>query len=335
MAQLRTLGDPMISTANTRPLSKNGEGATFIAVFLLLIPLAYSDEIVDVPLDAFSVEGWRWTLVALDAVLLALVLQCKRVIRLHLNHPPRVRIFLWWLSGAALTLGLDVMVTIQWQGVGVRMGPDLVASILYTISLTLLIAATVDASPLVLVRQFRAKRSDEWMRLRVAIPLLIGTLAAYVGSTIWAHGLNRHATRVLAPLDQNHVKEFTLPEQQNLLATMCSGAVDQEYFAQVSQVIPLLLVALGVEAGFFWRLMRAPAHRAMTITTVFVLCIGEVLALSALPKSGKGCGDVLHGWHEHIAFVFTLEACFIALATLVWVLVVRPAPENEDGVPPA
>jgi hypothetical protein len=34
---------------------------------------------------------------------------------------------------------------------------------------------------------------------------------------------------------------------------LCGAAVDQEYFAQLSQVIPLLLVAVGLEAGFFAR----------------------------------------------------------------------------------
>lgn len=99
-------------------------------------------------------------------------------------------------------------------------------------------------------------------------------------------------------------------------------------------MIPLLLVALGVEAGFFQRVMREPAPRSMAITTIFVLCIGEVLALSALPKSGKGCGDVLYEWHEYIAFIFTLEACFVALVTLVWVLIEGRALENKDGAVP-
>ena len=83
----------------------------------------------------------------------------------------------------------------------------------------------------------------------------------------------------------------------------------------------MLLVAVGLEARFFERLLDEPRQRAMTIFAVVMLCVGEALAISALPKSNQGCDDLLSGWHEYTAFVLTLEACFVALATLMWALI--------------
>jgi len=53
------------------------------------------------------------------------------------------------------------------------------------------------------------------------------------------------------------------------------NTISQEYFAQVSQIIPLLLVATGLEASLFRRNVDNPVRRAMTILTIAVLCVGE------------------------------------------------------------
>jgi hypothetical protein len=59
----------------------------------------------------------------------------------------------------------------------------------------------------------------------------------------------------------------------------------------------------------------------MTIVSIVILCIGEALAISALPTDNEGPGDVLHGWHEYTAFVLTVQGVAVVLTILVWALV--------------
>ena len=107
------------------------------------------------------------------------------------------------------------------------------------------------------------------------------------------------------------------------------GAIRPEYFSNVSQVIPLLLVALGIERRFFERFLRETVQRAITMFTVLVLCIGELLALSVLPSPNQGCGRVLSAPHEWIAFTTTVFACSTALMLLFWALIPVPSSDNQ------
>ena len=121
------------------------------------------------------------------------------------------------------------------------------------------------------------------------------------------------------------------PDLGALVDSLCSGAVDQQYFGQVSQAIPLLLVAVGLESQLFRRLSRDVAVESITwgvaTITVIVLLIGEAFAISALPFSNKGCDNLMAGWHEYLAFIFTLEACSVGLVSLLWALTLRPGRE--------
>jgi len=101
---------------------------------------------------------------------------------------------------------------------------------------------------------------------------------------------------------------------------MPTGAVSQEYFAQVSQLIPLVLIGVGIEGRYFRTRLKERIPRATIVFTVVWLVAGEALALSALPESNEGCGEVLHGLHEYAAFVLTIEAAFVGLAMLVFAL---------------
>ena len=140
--------------------------------------------------------------------------------------------------------------------------------------------------------------------------MLTGTFAAYVGSNVWLNILEHSARRTC--YDET-----------------CHGAVASEYFSALSQVIPLLLVAVGIEAGVFKASLKDDVPRAMTITTVVILCVAEVLALSALVSPNRGSpNEILSEWHEYLTFFVTWEACFIALSLLVWVLIFRSAEED-------
>ncbi len=41
----------------------------------------------------------------------------------------------------------------------------------------------------------------------------------------------------------------------------------------------------------------------------------------------------LHGWHEYLTFVMSLQAVFTAITTLVWVLVVNVPDDETAGEP--
>jgi hypothetical protein len=199
------------------------------------------------------------------------------------------------------------------------------------VTLSILFAATVGANPRrLLTHDGRVTDPDAWRRFLPGIPLILGTFAAWIGNEIWFR-LNDNAVRTFADaLEVARREGLTDPVED-----LCVGAVGPEYFAQLSQVIPLLLVALGVERRFFERLLTEPVQWALTIFTVLLLCFGEATAISALPSPNQGCGNVLSIFHEHAAFTFTLLACFIALATLVWALVVAsPTARSKHAAGP-
>jgi hypothetical protein len=169
-------------------------------------------------------------------------------------------------------------------------------------------------------RAGRAADPDGWRRFLPGLPLLIGTYAAFVGSSLW-FSLEAAAVRTVAEARELASREGL----SGPINDLCVGAVKPEYFAQVGQIIPLLLVAFGLERRFFDQLLKEPVQRALAIFTVTLLCVGEALAISALPSPNQGCGNVLAVPHEYTAFVVTLLACFIALSTLVWALMAVPS----------
>ncbi|WP_309111355.1 hypothetical protein [Saccharothrix sp.] len=203
-----------------------------------------------------------------------------------------------------ITLGLDVLESVVFRRrAGFEASTlwfDLAVAPLYVAALAMVLAATFDADPRVLTsRRLRARRPQEWARVRAAVPLLAGTLAAYFATTWW---------------------EFQL---------VAGEGIEPEFFAQMSQVIALLLVALCIEVGFYRTAVTDPTQRPMAVLAVSVLCVGEVMALSALTKKG----DEIYGWHMYGSFIATVEACLVAFATLTWVLIIRrPA---EAAVEPA
>jgi hypothetical protein len=89
-------------------------------------------------------------------------------------------------------------------------------AIFYYIGFLFLASASMAVNPL----HLRGENSSETQaRFVLGVPLLVGTLGAYAVSYSW----------------------------------QWTGAVSREYFAQISQVIPLLFVAVGFEGGYFRR----------------------------------------------------------------------------------
>jgi hypothetical protein len=297
-------------TAPALDVAGNSIGGIALAVvFVTFVPLAFSGDFLDAAYEAADEEQPEWLLSVVDALLLAVVLVFGRSVRRKTGFGEvGVRTWQWWLWGAVLTLGLDLELD---RPLGI---PTFGRSLLYVISLGMLVAYTLKVDPVRVLRPWGRTGADEEARrrFRPALPLLVGTLAAYAGSQIWIEQLE----------PGTNWSDCSARDPP-------AGAVDKEYFAQLSQVIPLLLVALGIEAGFFRELLRDPVLRAMTIVTVLILVVGEAFAISALPESNKGCGNVLYPLHEYSAFVFTLEASFVALSTLVLALVITSAKDDR------
>ena len=146
---------------------------------------------------------------------------------------------------------------------------------------------------------------------------------------MWTDYFNVDVIRMLDDELAAEVDQLPLFERETVLREICDPAVAPSYFEQVAQIIPLLLITLGIEFGFFRATLREPAQRAATAATVALMSIGLVCALSTLPWGGDECGEILEAWHEYLTFVVSLQAIFTGLATLMWLLVVT-VPDEED-----
>jgi hypothetical protein len=295
-------------------------------LFVAFVPLAFSEDFIEAVSDATRTQPPPDMVVAVDLLLLACLFLLTVALWTPSGEAPRSWSFApWWIAGAALTLVVDVALTrwIDRESLGIEIG----SSLLYVFSLALIVAATVGVNPSrIRIRDGTARA--EWIRFRPMVPLLVGTLAAYVATILWSRYLLGEDVARLISDAQAMAKRIGLeadvntPEGRQALDALCAGAVHQQYFAQISQVIPLLLVGLGIESNFIRELLTKPVQREITIVTIVILAVAEALAISALTEPNEGCGEVLFGWHEYAAFTITIEASFAALALLVWALVV-------------
>ncbi len=264
-----------------------------VVVFLTFILLAFSGDFLEATLYLAGREAPPPVLLVVDGALLILVGVVTAALHWPYDSVSRLRLAICWSNGALLTLAPDVIWALAIAEDRYHVAVDLWLAPVYIASLSALALAVVGAPPVK-----RRPADGEWGTFRAVVPLLVGTTAAYMGSTAWGWYLDPLAIRSPDPSGD------------------CTGGVDQEYFAQLSQVIPLLLVALGIEAGLFRSRPRHTVERSVAILTVLVLCIAEALAISALPVSNDACRQLLSPWHEYVAFVTTLEASFVALAVL-------------------
>ncbi|MBN6034072.1 hypothetical protein [Amycolatopsis sp. 195334CR] len=301
-----------------------------LGIFMVLIALAFSDEFLSIFLQVGSLSsiGSDWVLIGVDAGLLAIILLVKALFRRRIKgNRSRRDIWTWWFVGAALTLALD-LATALFPGHlyqverarvpgeppnkdGIPVWFDLMANLAFTIGLALVLMATLHASPsLVFSRKRREGNKEEVRRLCATIPLLVGTLVAYFATTWWQQDLDDPPTTSGCPCDQPTL-------------------IDQEFFAQMSQVLALLIVALGIEVGFFRRFISDTGRAPIAVFAISTLCIGDILALSALVKPI----EYLQSWHVYAAFILSIEACAVAFCTVIWVLTSRHAKENEEFHP--
>jgi hypothetical protein len=299
--------------------------------FFTLLLLAFSDEPMYAVQQIPGVEPLRWWIyLSFEVVVLSLLFWQRHRIRKAMDLPRAWPVALWWFGGATLMLYSDA----RWVGLRFPAGlpqpwEDGLEAGISALAVLILLATTIGANPLMLfASRFRKNKKKIWKGLRAAIPLMVGIFFAYLASVWW--------DRSLEPMSNDG-----------------SSTVDVQFFAQASQVLPLLIVALGYEIGTFRKAMRRPAQRASAVVSLVFLCVGEVLALSVLVHPSDEAGttltnliaallgkaparDLEFNWHIYSAFVVVTMAGLIGLATLVGALLAegRARKKKKKKSPP-
>ena len=333
-----------------RALRSTGQksAVTLTAVLLAFIVLAFDGTLIG---SVYALSGPpefndRHAVVfilASDASLLAVIWLLMRSTWSQLPRERERQLLKWYIVGG----GLYTLADCTWTLIPDQAAPStywyhFAVEPVYTLSLAAILAAVVDAVP-----RSQLKRSGSqggsppsmWFRYRPAIPLLIGIFAAYIAMDVYAFAMYPSGIWTFGQAAELATRSGLIGESSGLTAGeeaavvigLCRSAVDQQYFAQLSQIIPLLIVAVGVEAGFFRKLLDHPLHRAITIVTVASLAVAELLAIMILTKSNNGCGDLISPAFEVTAFVFTIEATVVSLSTLIWALVAPRDSKHAQG----
>ena len=298
---------------------QRGDRAVFGVVFLMLFAFSYSEQLVS---GLFPVVGgggltaWRVTVVVVDVAVLGLVGLMKGIVTRADGDAPRL--WVWWWTGVAILIAVDVLRLFPVEAIGL----DLLTATVYAAAMGLTMAASLNADPLALFSTARrVALPTDWARVRAVVPLVFGTWLCYLAASAFVDYFDLRAVRALDPATADKVAEMPIPEQMAVLSQLCQGAISPVFFELIVEVLPVLLLTLGIEFNYFRRTLTDAGQRAATAATVTVMAAGLVGALSTLPWDGQGCGDVLSSWHEYVAFLFAVQGVFTGLATLVWLLV--------------
>jgi len=285
----------------------------------MLFAFSYSEQLVS---GLFPVVGggsqtaWRVAVVVVDVAVLGLVGLMKGVVTRADGDAPRL--WGWWWTGVAILIAVDVLRLFPVEAIGL----DLLTATVYAAAMGLTMAASLNADPLALFSTARrVALPTDWARVRAVVPLVFGTWLCYLAASAFVDYFDLRAVRTLDPATADKVAEMPIPEQMAVLSQLCQGAISPVFFELIVEVLPVLLLTLGIEFNYFRRTLTDAGQRAATAATVTVMAAGLVGALSTLPWDGQGCGDVLSSWHEYVAFLFAVQGVFTGLATLVWLLV--------------
>lgn len=293
--------------------------AVFGVVFAMLFAFSYSEQLISGLYPVVGQgghTGWRVAVIVVDAVVLGLVGLMKRDINRADGDPPRL--WGWWWAGVAILMGVDVLRLVSQESIQA----DLLTATVYAAAMGLTMAASLNADPLTLLSTSRqVALPTDWVRVRAIVPLVLGTWICYLAASAFVDFFDVDTMRTLGAEMAAEVADMPVSEQLSVLSQLCEGAISPTFFHQVVGVLPVLLLTLGIEFNYFRRTLTDAGQRAATAATVTVMAAGLVLALSTLPWDGQGCGDVLSGWHEYVAFLLAVQGVFTGLATLVWLLV--------------
>jgi hypothetical protein len=271
---------------------RNPEAIALVAAFMLVVGFTFSDDIVQFVLDMTghgNSPARPWLVFALDCLLVAATALLKWRIRGGGSPSAFVRQILTgaWGVGAILVLGGHLFLIAT---AGQRSGLGPAASVWINLLASLVFVAAM----VVLLWSALGDHSTDrsWI-----IPLAIGTYVVQIGKVLWFPVID--------------------------VRTGCAEDVSFEYFALMAHILPVVLLALGIETNFIRRGATAPdlGRRVAPVLTIVLLSIALGLAFSMLVKAHMdppcGPGAV---WHEYISFVVTAQAMAIGLATLVWLM---------------
>ena len=274
------------------------------ALFLAFLPLAFSEDL----LGFLGEQGSRSVssaLVVLDVVLYGLIALVLGPVA-HFGRPSRSRRLL--VESLVCTVILDLARLFGAFNLSLPWG-ELGAAVLYLIPQTLIYLAIAVA------------REQPWLAPQgiwaVGGPLLLGTAITWVlGVVVW-------------PSLESASKGLVLNQ-----AYYAPPRVSQEYFAQVTQLLPILLVAVAVELRFFRHVSPAPsgAQQARTAVVAGIVAAGVFASVLSLlrPDDRTVMLNDLGLWAEYFAYVLTINAVSVAVVALVWALVAERAPNRSD-----
>ena len=274
------------------PIQGRSDGSALAAVFLLVIGFTHSDDIVEFLCDITghpNFGGLQWLIFALDCLLVLGAAGLKW----RIDGPTNPGVFLrrlvtgWWGVAAALVVSAHLLL-IAFARQRAALGDT--GAIWVSIFASLVFVAAMTALLKSVAGQ--ARGSKRWL-----VPLAVGAFVAQFAALIWYPAINHPGG--------------------------CAGEVSPAYFGNMGQIIPVVLLALGVELNYIRRStkVRDIGYRVTPVFTVFLLCVAELLAFSILVRSEQGSCGVAAVWHEYIAFVITAQALTIGLATVFWLLV--------------
>lgn len=293
----------MDAQASTRVDGADGdvsEAAVFtrstLALLVAFLPLAFSEDLLTFTAEELvQPVATSWWLPVLDIALYG-------VIAVLLWPIPHFRLSHWarglFLASLGLTVGLDCLAAaLGWMPRWL----ELIMLVAYLVAQAL-IYASIAMTGEKLTRPTRGM----WA---VGGPLLAGTaLTWFLGLVQWS-GLQR----VSESGAQWRAGEYFAPAR-----------VDQEYFAQLSQLLPVLIVALAVELRVFdGTSVPSAARRARTAVVAGIAGAGTFAAVLSLPRQDGD--DVMLSnvelWAEYLAYVLTINAVSVAVVALVWALI--------------
>jgi hypothetical protein len=299
--------------------------AVFGVVFLMLFAFSYSEQFISQVFGSGGPTVWQIAVIVVDAAVLGAVGLMKRAVTRDDGDVPRL--WGWWWTGVAVLLGVDALRVVVVESILL----DVLTVTVYAAAMGVTMAVSLNADPLTLLSSGRRVALPiDWARVRAIVPLVVGAWLCYLAASAYVDYFDVTTARSLDPSTEAAVLDLPVTEQLSVLSQLCRGAISPVFFQQVVGVIPVLLLALGVEFNYFRRTLTDAGQRAATAATVTVLAAGLVGALSTLPWDGQGCGDVLARGHEYIAFLLAVQAVFTGLATLVWLLVANAPDEVAD-----
>lgn len=295
-------------TSSLEPGTARVDWPAILAVFAMVIAFTYTDDLVEfiVVVTGMSVSAGQWLVALLDLLLVASTALLKwRIAVRESGSRPAIRAFLggllrsWWSVGAVVIVVLHVSLIALSNnlGQGSWLWTSVPLSLLFVAAMGLVLVTTLDSQA-----PFGA---GAWERNGWIVPLLVGTFAVQLASALWFPVIN--------------------------VNDECASQISPDFFGQIVNVVPMLLIPLGLELNYVRRGagIRNPGMRAAPILTVVLLCLAEALAFSMQVNiEAPRCG-IAPVWHEYTAFVVSVQATAIALATLVWLLVADSTSGHE------